>query len=107
VRPQRVRGVLVLLALACTPRAAHAASSDRVEDPAQQEEVEAFRAAQKRFEERMLELEEDTKSFVDFREQEELANVKAQYEETIASLLESKSQQREQAIARFETFLVR
>lgn len=72
-----------------------------------QEEVDAFRSARERFNARMSELEQDTVSFVDFREVEEKSVLVANYEPQIASLLATESQHREVAIARFESFLTR
>lgn len=97
------------LALLLSASAASAAgsASDTVPETAQPQEVDAFREAQKRFEERMSEIEADTRGFVDFREQEEMQRLKLEYEETIAALDESKRAQRELALARFESFLAR
>ncbi|MEQ1502946.1 MAG: tetratricopeptide repeat protein, partial [Myxococcota bacterium] len=82
------------------------APPDRLEGPVPVE-VDAFRATQDRFSERMKELEDDTRSFVNFREQEERAAVAVQYTDRIEQLVGQEKEQREGAIVRFEAFLDR
>ena len=102
----------IALALALGITAAHAAEegtqagSDRVEGYVP-EEVDAFRAARERFQQRMRELDDDTRSYIDLREAEEQAKLVGGFDGLIEALESSEEQQRELAISRFETFLSR
>jgi len=62
---------VISLALLVAPSVARAqsAASDTVQGPVA-EEVDAFREARERFNDRMKEIEDDTRSFVDLREVE-------------------------------------
>jgi len=71
------------------------------------EEVEAFKATQARFAERMAELEEDTRTFVDLREAEERARLSAGYDDLLSSLVDLETSHRELAIDEMESFLAR
>ncbi|MEQ1565468.1 MAG: tetratricopeptide repeat protein [Myxococcota bacterium] len=106
---------LLMWALAASlPGLASAASdTEDAQDPAADDvvtgpipvEVDAFQAARERFAERMREIESDTRSFVDFREQEERGRIGGMYQEKVATLELRERDQREASIARFESFL--
>lgn len=100
-------GLVLALALA-RPAAAQgtAADADRIEGLAP-DEVEAFRQTMERFRSRMLELDADTRAYVDLREGEERTKLVGGYDGLISALETSEGQQREIAIARFEKFLSR
>jgi TolA-binding protein len=103
--PRRWLPVLAL-ALALPARAANdAEQAPEVLQGPIPDEVTAFRAAQERFAERMGEIEQDTKEYVDFREQEEKSTIEGQYTERIATLESTERDQRDAAITRFEAFL--
>lgn len=96
------------LALAWWPAVGLAQSGDASADVGMAKvEAEAFEAARGRFAQRMSELAEDTRRFVDLREAEERAKVSSGYDSLIGALDETARERRDQSIERFETFLER
>lgn len=83
---------------------AHAQSMDRIEGPAPAE-VSAFQDARQRFSDRAAEMREDTRTFVDLREQEERVRVAGGYNARLDSIGELERNQRELAVERFNDFL--
>lgn len=94
--------VLMIAWMASQAQAQSAA--DRIEGPVP-EEVQAFRAAQERFDARMREIEDDTRSYVDLREAEEKATLADEYEDRIEELVARQRGHREETILRLEAFL--
>ena len=70
-------------------------------------EAEALRSTMARFQQRLEELEADTRAYVELRESEERSKLVGGYDSLIASLEESERQQRDVTISRFERFLER
>ncbi|MBX2800296.1 MAG: tetratricopeptide repeat protein [Myxococcales bacterium] len=106
-RISSLSGLLGLALLWMPAAVAHAQSAaDRV-DGVDASEVEALRATKERFRARMVELEQDTRSYVDLREEEELTKLVGGYDSLISALETQERQQRDIAITRFERFLER
>ncbi|MEZ4235965.1 MAG: tetratricopeptide repeat protein [Myxococcota bacterium] len=98
-----MRGLLAAVWLAGGSALA-ATDAETVQGPVP-DEVKAFKAAEARFAERMTELEDDTRAYVDLREQEEMSAVEAEYADRLDTLVAEQKGHREETIARFETFL--
>lgn len=94
----------LLLALVAGPAFAGSRALDTTAAP-DADEVAAYRAVRERFVARMREIVEDTRTYVDFREQEERATVDASFADPIALLEARQGEQRALAIDRFEAFL--
>jgi TolA-binding protein len=110
------RGVIVAAALLwLSPAlAADAESTDAAADASAEvvseldpAEMDAFRSARVRFQERMRELDADTQRHIALREVEERTRVADGYDGVIGSLEEVERDKRDVAIERFEGFLVR
>lgn len=71
------------------------------------QEVEAYKAIQKRFSERARELEADVQRYLDERKKEELDKVSDGYDALVQTLEERERAQRDLAIDRLREFLVR
>jgi len=97
----------LLLALIAAPAFAGSRALDTTTEPADATEVQAYRETRDRFASRMTEITDDTKTYVDFREQEENARVVARYEDPLAFLEGTQREQRLLAVERFEAFLAK
>lgn len=100
-----VRSLCLVLAMLATPMVAVAQAADST--AASAEEVEAWRAARARYNERLTELDNDTRRLVDIRAEEVRARLTSGYDQLIDTLAQLELSQRSLAQARFEGFLDR
>jgi TolA-binding protein len=102
--------LLFALALLWSPAAVAADASDRIEASERltgnvPEEFQAWKATEKRFIDRMSELESDTSRYIAHREAEERQRVSDSYDALIATLQDLEIGRRTQAVEVFEEFL--